>query len=204
MKSHRNNPPSPIAYEQESVMRRHRSQVRASLVAVVIGLGLLPATAQADGSGGGTRVRWERIVGIVVPEGVVGGEVVGTPAPWTVTAGGAEVNLQDGQLQFVVRGLVLADDPSFTNLGTRGLVTGVKGTLVCNDTAPGLPELVDSETVTLSLQGNAVFRGDVFLPPSCVDEPEDMVFLIRIAEGEPSFLIDRWNAFGAVRIVMDP
>ena len=32
-------------------------------------------------------------------------------------------------------------------------------------------------------------------------DPDDIVFLIRIAKSEPSFLVDRWNAFGAVRAI---
>ena len=91
------------------------------------------------------------------------------------------MNLDQGRLSFAVRGLVLAGDPSFTNLGTPGLITMVKGTLVCNDTEPGSPELVDTDAVALSVRGNATFHGDVQLPPSCTDEPEDIVFLIRIA-----------------------
>ena len=48
-----------------------------------------------------------------------------------------------------------------------------------------------------------MFRGDVSLPPSCTDEPGDIVFLIRIAEAEPALPIDLRNAFGAVRTVRD-
>jgi hypothetical protein len=39
----------------------------------------------------------------------------------------------------------------------------------------------------------------VALPESCTSEPEDIVFLIRIAEADEPLLIDLWNAFGAVR-----
>jgi hypothetical protein len=78
----------------------------------------------------------------------------------------------------------------------------VKGTLVCNDTEPGVPELVDTDPVLLSARGNADFRGHVDLPASCKAEPNDTVFLIRVADvSDPDrgFLIDLWNAFGAVR-----
>ena len=171
------------------------------------------ATMQASADDGSTEVNWQRIVGIVEPQGVVGlpsgsdeceigvNCVQGTVAPWTVTAGRASVDL-DGDVQFTVLGLVLAGDPSFTNIGTRGVVTKIKGTLVCNDTEPGVPELVDTEEVRLSLRGDATFHGHVDLPPSCIDEPDDIVFLIRIADvSDPTavFLIDLWNAFGAVR-----
>jgi hypothetical protein len=83
------------------------------------------------------------------------------------------------------------------------LNTKVKGTLVCNDTPDdgSMSELVDTPAVPLSARGNATFQGHVALPPSCTGEPDDIVFLIRIAESEAFFVIDRWNAFGAVRTV---
>lgn len=171
--------------------------------------GLLVTTAPAQAAG--HKVIWKRIVGIAVPDSLVGRPpggadcnvgvdcVAGTPAPWTTTEGRAEVDLDRGRVEFSVKGLVVAGDPSFANLGTTTLVTLVKGTLVCNDTQPGVPELVDTDAVALSSRGNASFRGHVDLPASCTSEPEDMVFLIRIADPD-LFLFDYYNAFGAVRI----
>ena len=78
-------------------MKLLRLALRANVLAAVLGLGLVPATVQADGDEHGTRVIWDRIVGIVVPGSVVGRPpggppcnpgldcVEGTPAPWTVT-----------------------------------------------------------------------------------------------------------------------
>ena len=81
----------------------------------------------------------------------------------------------------------------------------VKGTLVCNDTEPGFGELVDTEAVRLSEAGDATFTGRVDLPASCTEEPEDMVFLIRIADvSEFEELIGLWNAFGAGRVIDHP
>lgn len=112
------------------------------------------------------------------------------------------MDLNNGRVKFKVRGLVVADDPSFANIGTTSVITMVRGTLVCNDTAPGDAELVDTDAVPLSAQGDAEFQGSVDLPASCTDEPEDIVFLIRIADvSDAEFLIDLWNAFGAVRIL---
>jgi hypothetical protein len=175
-----------------------------------MGLGLASPIVQAAGQG--TQITWSRIEGIVTPGSIVGrsGEgdcdvgvdcIAGTPAPWTAKWGTATVNLDDGVLSFTVKGLVLAGDPSFANLGTRGAIRKIKGTLVCNDTEPGIPEFVDSAAVVLGVRGNATFTGPVSLPPSCTSEPDDIVFLIRIAQSEPSFLVDRWNAFGAVRAI---
>jgi hypothetical protein len=159
-------------------------------------------------------VQWKRIVGIVEPGTLVGRPpadapcevgvdcVAGALAAWTVTNGRAEVDLDRSEVSFAVNGLVLATDPSFTNLGTPGIVTRVKGTLVCNDTEPGAAELVDTDAVRLSEQGSATFSGPVDLPSSCTEEPEDIVFLIRIARvNGPVPLVDLWIAFGAVRVL---
>lgn len=177
------------------------------------------ASAQASADGGGTRVKWWRIVGIAVPDSIVGRRApppdggceigvtcaVGAPAPWTATGGRAEVDLGNGYLTFTVRGLVLADDFNEANIGTPSVVTKVKGTLVCNDTEPGFAELVDTEAVPLRTTGYATFSGHVDLPASCTDEPEDIVFVIRFAELSAfEELIGVWNAFGAVRVILRP
>lgn len=177
------------------------------------------ASAQASADGGGTRVLWRRIVGIVVPDSIVGRRapppdggcdigvtcVVGAPAPWTASGGQAEVNLDNGKVTFTVHGLVLADDFNAVNIGTPNVVTKVKGTLVCNDTEPGFGELVDTEAVPLRTTGDARFSGRVDLPASCTDEPEDIVFVIRIADVSGfEEIIDTWNAFGAGRVIRHP
>jgi hypothetical protein len=184
-------------------MKALHDSIVTILLAAVLAMGVAPGPVQADAGDYGARVSWERIVGIVVPQGLVGvcesgpDCATGTPAPWTVTRGSAAVNLDNGRVRFTVQGLVLAADPSFTNIGTPGLVSMVKGTLVCNESDEA--ELVDTDAVPLSAQGDAKFQGYLVLPASCTSEPEDIVFLIRIADGEPALLIDRWNAFGAVR-----
>ena len=101
-----------------------------------------------------------------------------------------------------MHGLVVADDFNVVNLGTPTVVRKVKGTLLCNDTEPGFGELVDTEAVRLSDAGDATFTGRVDLPASCTEEPEDMVFLIRVAAvSEFEELIGMWNAFGAGRVI---
>jgi hypothetical protein len=191
--------------ERKEIEMRH-SRLTAFLLLV---FGLLATTAPAQAAG--HKVIWKRIVGIAAPDSLVGrppggGDcnvgvdcVAGTPAPWTTTEGRAEVDLDRGKVEFSVKGLVVAADPSFANIGTTTLITLVKGTLVCNDTQPGVPELVDTDAVALNSLGNASFRGHVDLPASCLAEPEDIVFLIRIADPD-FFLFDYYNAFGAVRI----
>ena len=190
-------------------MRLHRLTVSTALLALGA-LTLTPGNAAAAGD----KLIWKRIVGIAVANSFVGLPapgadcdagvdcVVGTPAVWTTTDGRAELHLDTGRIEFSVKGLVVARDPSRGNLGTTASVSMVRGTLVCNDTVPGSPELVDTDAVPLDELGNAKFRGQVDLPVSCTAEPDDIVFLIRVADvSDPQleFLIDMYNAFGAVR-----
>jgi hypothetical protein len=185
----------------------------ASLASVLVGLGLLGQVA--DASDDGLVVEWQQIVGLMAPGELVGRRpgkecnaggvecLVGTPAPWITRQGRARVDLDDGELTFFVRGLVIGGDPSFANIGTTSVVTQVKGTLVCNDTGPGRIRWVDTDAVPLSPGGNADFRGHVSVPMACLTDPADTVFLVRIAEvGEPMPPItDLWNAFGAYRTI---
>jgi hypothetical protein len=182
---------------------------------VVAGLAAASNLSFGSAAYAGTTVEWERIVGIIEPATLVGRPahaddcdvgvncVLGPPAPWVAADGYAAVNLGSGNVSFRVRGLVLGGDPSFSNIGTTSIVRRVKGTFVCNDTGPGFPELVDTPSVRLWSRGNAAFEGRIDLPYSCIAEPDDIVFLIRIArttEGGPN-LVDLWNAFGAVRVI---
>ena len=91
------------------------------------------------------------------------------------------------------------------HIGTPRFITKVKGTLVCNDKEPGSAELVDTEAVRIRTSGFATFSGHVDLPASCIDEPEDIVFVVRIAD-IPEFeeLIGMWNAFGADHVILRP
>jgi len=75
-------------------------------------------------------------------------------------------------------------------------VTAVKGTIVCNAASPapfGGVVLVDTDSVPLSLQGDAKFEGEVSLPIVC----DNIAFLIRVAN--PGVVFDQWIAYGAVR-----
>jgi hypothetical protein len=164
------------------------------LAAALVTLSAGPWAAFADDGG----VRWREIIGIIQAGSIVGsgtGAVTGGLVPWHTTGGRAEVNLTTGNLHFVVRGLVLAG----TNfIGTRGDISQVKGTLVCNTTGTGTGNstLVDTVLVPLSPQGNARFSGNVGpLPPACVSSP-NIAFLIRTGGG-------RWIASGEVRVLGD-
>ena len=102
------------------------------LVAVTIALVAMSATA-----GQAQNLRWRDIIGIVTAGDLVGVPGIPGGAPWSTQSGGAKVNLSNGQVQFEVKGLVLAAG-SASALGITGLPIGTTagipraGTLVCN------------------------------------------------------------------------
>jgi hypothetical protein len=133
-------------------------------------------------------VRWRAFVGNIRTgaTGAVGsgtGAVDAAGAPWVATGGNARVNLATGELQFRIRGLVLADT---IFVGTPGPVPEVVGTLVCDtdgSAGGGNSVLVSTPAVPLSAQGDARFNGSLgALPPACVNEP-DIAFLVRSVGG---------------------
>jgi len=163
-------------------MQRH-TRLLLSSVAIAGAATSLPALADRDNT-----VRWETIIGIIQAGNVVAG-VAGGGQPWSTLGGNASVNLDNGKVDFEVRGLVLAGGNA---IGTPATITQVKGTLVCDTNgSAGGPVLVDTPLVTLSEEGDARFHGSVgALPAACTAEP-DMAFLVRIGAG-------RWIANGAV------
>jgi hypothetical protein len=57
----------------------------------------------------------------------------------------------------------------------------------------------------LRTTGYATFSRRVDVPASCTDEPEGIVFVIRIADvSDFPEIIDMWTAFGAVRVIRRP
>jgi hypothetical protein len=101
-------------------------QRTAAFVLVFLSFGLVSAVAQDP------TVTWKEVHGIVVPGSIVGagtGAVTGGGLPWITSGGVAHVNLATGQVQFVVRGLVLA---AGSPIGTRGDINAVFATLVCD------------------------------------------------------------------------
>src|SRR5262249_3239592 len=75
-------------------------------------------------------VEWDDIVGVITAPNVnnpVANIASGT-LPWSVREGHARVNLENGQLSFAVRGLVLNGGAA---TGTTGPIANVIGTLVC-------------------------------------------------------------------------
>lgn len=158
----------------------------AALASVAASALLATALAGPAAADGGSSVRWKTIVGIEQAANVVGG-IGGGGQPWTTLGGEARVDLASGNLEFEVRGLVLAGG---NTIGTPDGIAQVKGTLVC-DAGAADQAVVDTPLVTLSAQGDAEFEGNVGpIPAACT--PSNTAFLVRIGAG-------RWIANGAVR-----
>ena len=167
--------------------------LRKSLLVSGIALGAALSGGNASADSGYT-LHWQSVIGIVQANNVVGsgtGAATGAPGPWSARGGHVNVDLDDGKINFVVRGLVLAGGNS---IGTPGTVLQVKGTLVCDtdgSASGGNSVLVDAPLVELDDQGNARFSGNVgSFPAVCTSEP-DVAFLIRTGSG-------RWIGNGTV------
>ena len=162
-----------------------------SVFGMALGAALISGNASADS---GDSLHWQSVIGIVQANNVVGtgtGAVTGAPGPWTALGGHVNVDLDDGKINFVVRGLVLAGGNS---IGTPGSVLQVKGTLVCDtdgSASGGHSVFRDTPPVDLDDQGNAHFSGTVgSFPAVCTSEP-DVALLIRTGSG-------RWIGNGTV------
>jgi hypothetical protein len=147
---------------------------------------------------------WKQIVGIIPAGNVVGsgtGKVAGGFLPWTTTSGHAHVNLNTGDIEFVVRGLVFAGGSSSITIGAALPVTAVKGTLVCDNNGSagsGNSIIVETPSVPLSETGDAQFSGNIGpLPAVCATEP-DLVFLVRASAFNGTPTQGPWIANGAV------
>lgn len=160
-------------------------------VSLLLVLMLFASGSSFAANGDDAVVRWENIVGVITAPGVnnpVAGIASGL-LPWTATRGKARVNLANGDAGFKVDGLVLVGS-NFS--GTRGDLSDIKGTLVCN---PGTTDqaVIDTATVPFSLQGNAEFVGNLGSIPTPCANP---LFLVRLVN-------NRWIATGAVRVIGD-
>jgi hypothetical protein len=149
---------------------------------------LIPSASLSQDDG--AVVRWNNIVGVITAP-LVNNPVAGIPSglfPWHATRGEALVNLATGDVEFEIQGLVLVG----TNFsGTRGDLTQVKGTLVCN---PGTAAqaVLDTDAVPFSEQGGAQFAGNLGTVPIPCANP---LFLVRLPAN------NRWIATGAVRVI---
>jgi hypothetical protein len=153
---------------------------------------MFASTAFADSS----IMHWSSIVGVITSPGVDNAvaDIHAGATPWTVTRGEATVNLRSGGTAFFVQGLVINGGKS---TGTRGPISSVVGTLVCNAGDAG-EQIIDTAPVPLSDLGNAGFSGKIGPINSPCNNP---LFLVRIAQ--PAGAAGRWIATGAVRSTGD-
>jgi hypothetical protein len=175
-------------------------KMQLAMLSIFLLLAISSATAEDQ------NVRWRQIVGIILPGNVVGsgtGAITGGGFPWTTTGGVAHINLQNGEIQFVVRGLVLAAGNA---IGTRGPITAVKGTLICDtdgSAGGGNSTVVETPSVPLSATGDAQFSGSVgSLPAVCSTQP-DLAFLVRVSGVNGVAVEGPWIANGAVLVRAD-
>ena len=167
-------------------MRSNSGFSATTLATVAAGALLATALVGPAAADGSNSVRWKTIIGIEDAGNVVG-NIGGGGQPWSTLGGNARVDLTGGNVEFEVRGLVLAGGNA---IGTPDGINQVKGTLVC-DAGAADQVVVDTPLVTLSAQGDAEFEGNVGpIPPVCT--ASNTAFLVRIAAG-------RWIANGAVR-----
>lgn len=165
---------------------RRSGRFLAAALATGVAAGALVTLLSVPAAADSSSVRWRTIIGIEDAGNLVG-NIGGGGQPWSTLGGQARVDLGSGNVEFEVRGLVLAGGNA---IGTPDGINQVKGTLVCD---AGQPDqvVVDTPLVTLSAQGDAEFDGNVG-PISSVCTASNTAFLVRIAAG-------RWIANGAVR-----
>lgn len=168
-----------------------------SIVMILI---VAASVSSASVYAGSPLVRWERIEGISPnATGQVFNGISPVTFPWSTTRGGALLNLHNGKLNFHLEGLSMGASPTpFALIGTTGVVTEIKGTIMCHQSG----EFVDSDAVELSDEGDAQFSGQLTSVPYC--EPGDLIFLIRIAAVRPDAppISDRWLGHGAARKIL--
>lgn len=150
--------------------------------------------------GGNPTIIWERIEGITPLPNFNGQVIEGilpVSFPWTLEHGRAQVNLASGKFEIFLRGLAIGAMPTpLSPLGTTGVVTAVKGTLVCYGGGP----VIDTDAVSLTETGDAFLRGTLAEGVGAC-APERMVFLLRVAAVLPNApnITSYWLAYGASR-----
>ena len=123
---------------------------------------------------------WKAIKGIVQANNVVNG-ISGGGQPWSTLSGEASVDLRRGEIEFEVRGLVLAGGDT---IGTPGPVTAVTATIVC-----GAGVTASTPPIPLSAQGDAHFEGEIVVPAACTSSNVNFLLLAGT----------KWIANGSVR-----
>jgi hypothetical protein len=165
-----------INHWKESVMNQ-KSNKKMALVGFVLATLCASSSFAAD-------AHWKHMVGVITATDNPAtqtaenfnsvGSVNAATFAWSARDGHADVDLDTGNTDFVVHGLVIIGT-IFS--GTAGPVQTVTGTLVCN---PGdqTEAVLDTPDVPIDSNGNARFSGMIpGIPASCTNP----VFLFRIA-----------------------
>ena len=179
------------------------------LLSVMTLAGVVLTVTPSRGQGVGPNVvRWDTIIGSTATGvGVSNFEPFGNPTistrfPLVAQGGHAWVHLQTGQAKFSVKGLVLANSTPLAVAGTTGIISEVKGTLVCNGISNQASAFIDTAAVPFDPKGNAEFVGTIEIPTACLGTPQTMVFLIRVASvSNPNGqgAVGQWIAVGGIR-----
>ena len=173
--------------------------MRRMLFGLAVGLLTFTGSAWADGP----IVQWDRIEGVVgadlTPVNV--GPIFASSRWRTSGSGRAMVNLKTGFLTFRVSGVSWAKSYSNGSLGTPTPKAGGQliGTVVCNSTEQFGPIEWANTPVLTAGNGSVSFEGYLDLPASCMDQPEELVFLIRHTETGPQF--GAFILYGAERTI---
>jgi hypothetical protein len=167
---------------RETLRKQHTRGIvmkTVALAALTLSTLALAAPARAE-----DHFSWRSIEGLIQPGNVVDG-ISGGGQPWTTQGGEASVDLRTGEVEFDVRGLVLAGG---NTIGTPGAISSVMATIAC-----GTGAVAFGPPVPLSAQGEAHFEGIITPPPGC--SSANIAFLVSISASPAN----RWIANGAVR-----
>jgi hypothetical protein len=172
--------------------------MRRIFVAAALALAALSSPVLADG----TIVRWDRV------EGVIGADYMpvqvgpfAASGRWRTTGSGQVIlNLRTGFLSVRVAGISVANHYDNAPLGGGPSPTNkanVIVTVVCNSTERYGP--ITWADATVAGGGSFSWQGFLNLPTACVDNPEELVFLVRHVEGPPFF--GAFMLYGAERSI---
>ena len=161
------------------------------LASLFLLLGVSSAFAQESNT-----VRWQSFAGVITAQNVdnpISTHIHSGTFAWTARGGTARVNLATGYANFNIQQLVI-NGSQFS--GTRGPITQVTGTLVCNPGADG-ESTHDTAAANLDEHGNAQITSNLGTLGTCANP----LFLVRIFN--PSGARGLWIATGVDRTLGD-
>lgn len=160
--------------------------MRRIFFAAALTLAAISSPVLADG----TIVRWDRV------EGVVGADYMpvhvgpfAATGRWRSTGSGQVVlNLGTGFLSVRVTGISVANHYTNAPLGSPSPSNpgNLLATVVCNSTERYGP-ITWADATVFAKAGSISWQGFLNLPAACVDNPEELVFLVRHLEEAPFF-----------------